>query len=159
MKEFVVVYILYPNLINPTQVLYLKKIPKSKAPKNIWNKLVGLGGEVELEDRIKSQYIFNCCRRELREEINLNLDESQTLESQTLIYCGKIHKKSTNNIIHFLKVGLEDKIDSKYIENEGECKYFPINYHKTNKGEFSKNDLKILDELFFTNNSFDLNLD
>ena len=31
-KEFVVLYILYPNLTNPTEVLYLKKNPKQKAP-------------------------------------------------------------------------------------------------------------------------------
>jgi len=149
MEEFVVLYILYPNLENPKEVLYLKKESKEKAPKIIWDKLVGIGGKIEKIDGKNEKRIFAATRREIQEELGIRFEKNHTI-----IYCGKVYRKEQDIIIYFLKTFLEEKISPKYIENEGKCNYFPINYHQKNPKEFPQGDVKILDKIFFSNEFF-----
>ena len=145
MKEFVVLYILYPNITEPTHVLYLKKDPKEKAPKSIWNKLVGIGGEIE-----HSEDIFEATRRECKEELDIIFDDGHSI-----VYSGKLTIGSQNRIVYFLKTALPQKLPAKYIENEGRTNYYPINFHLTNPKEFVGWDIGILEKVY-SDNTFNL---
>ena len=155
MKDFVVLYILYPNLENPTHVLYLRKNPKGNAPKILWNRLVGIGGGVEEEDISNNleDTIFNATIREIKEELEIIIDK------KNLVLSGKLYRIKQHRNIYFLKTAFDKKIDSKNIANEGKIAYFEIDYHKKKPNEFPPEDGKILDKVFFENQYFEESLE
>ncbi len=130
MKNYVVIYIIYSN-----QVYYLRKV-KGKINK-LDNKLVGLGGKIE-----KNEDIYQTSIREIQEEMNLEILE------EDLNYRGILYEVDEDKTIHFFTLKVDKRIKEMSIENEGNTKYYPLNYHNKFPQEFPKGDVEILNLLF-----------
>jgi len=142
-----IVYFILPSIDNPREVYLLRKNKPSEPTDGF---LVGIGGNVE-----PNESIDECIARETKEELkktNINLSNIQYKKRGILIREDKMRE------IHIYIALAPNRFNALNIENEGKARWYPIRYHQDNPGDFLINDLAFLDELFFTDSYFLLNV-
>lgn len=138
-KREVVIYFIYPNLDFPKEILYLKK----KCPNRpiIDGKLIGIGGKLYYdEDSITG------LEREIVEELGMLPKGFQPIKQGIISPVKDLSVEVYKSPIH-------EKVLEKEIR-EGIITYKDSKHHKNSPQEFPENDLKFLNKLIFSNDSF-----
>jgi hypothetical protein len=150
-KEFVVIYFVNSQT---DQVYLLKKSCKAKkGVEHLHNKLVGIGGEVENIDRRGNSknpgiYLFNAARREVKEEIEYELEDDKTL-----IYCGRMIDHFGASIHHFKFFTTDELPIGK--KKEGITSFYPITHLKTTPTSFPYGYVSHLKKMLIQDESFE----
>jgi len=129
-RKEVVVYLFYPSLNNPEQVLLLHKI---RLDSKLHGKLVGVGGGIEPED---NGCIYTAARREIKEETH-----------DLIEYSNLMHVCDVGKDLHVLVGNLEKVLfDKKFYSDQKEMvRLYSTNIHKHMPEYFLKGDIPMLD--------------
>ncbi len=139
MQEFVVVYLIDRNT---DEVYYLKK--DRPHMKWIHDKLVGWGGKLEKGESIKQAAI-----REIKEELGLDLDESELILQGEFI-------DGIGGKVYVMKYFLDERLPEGVVGGEGEAYYKSKDYHKQYPEEFPRGNLEFESILLFSDDRFNI---
>lgn len=152
-EEQVCIYLLYPSFHNSSLVYYLEK---NKLKEPTYKKLIGWSGNID-----KGENLFKCVKRELAEELPMLKFE----KNHTFVHQGTLIRDDLKKKIYIVKTyinQINNLPDNNYyseVEN-GFLRIKPIKYHKhwINKFKFLKSDLMFLDKLYFSDETFKIEI-